>query len=151
AVHSHAVLGDAPQDLSYRGAPTAHVAGDRNVFREGCTVHRGSAGRTLLGNDLYLMTNAHVAHDCTVGDGVILATGAVLGGHVDVGGKVYLSGNAVVHQHVRVGRLAFVQGGWRMTRDVPPFLIAGDLNRLCAVNVVVLRRAGFFSRAVAAI
>jgi UDP-N-acetylglucosamine acyltransferase len=148
-----AVLGHEPQDFGYRGARSSLVVGDRNVFREGCHVHRGTAegSQTVVGNGCYLMTNTHVAHDCGVGDGAILATGAVLGGHVEVGAGAFLSGNCVVHQHVRVGRLALLQGGGRLSRDLPPFLIAGDLNRVRAVNVVGLRRAGFDGTRIAAL
>lgn len=153
AVHMGAVLGHEPQDFGYRGAATRFVAGDRNVFREGCHVHRATAegSETVVGDDCYLMTNTHVAHNCRVGSGAILATGAVIGGHVEVGERAFLSGNCVVHQHVRIGRLALVQGGGRLSRDVPPFLIAGDLNRLRAVNVVGLRRAGFEASQIAAL
>jgi UDP-N-acetylglucosamine acyltransferase len=152
-VHMGVVLGHEPQDLAYCGAPTTLEIGDRNVFREGSQVHRGTAegSRTVVGSDCFVMTNAHIAHNCDVGDGVILATGAVLGGHVQVGARAFVSGNCVVHQHGRIGRLALLQGGARMSRDVPPFLIASGLNRIRAVNVVGLRRAGFDASSVAAL
>ena len=151
AVHMGAVLGHEPQDRAYRGAPTALIAGDRNIFREGCYVHRGTAegSQTTIGDDCFLMTNSHVAHNCDVGDGVILATGAVLGGHVQVGARAFLSGNCVVHQHVRVGRLALIQGGSRMSCDVPPFAITNDLNRVRGLNSTGLERAGFDPAAIA--
>jgi UDP-N-acetylglucosamine acyltransferase len=149
-----AVLGHEPQDLAYRGAPTGLVVGDRNVFREGCTVHRGTAAgsETLIGSDCYLMTNSHVGHNSTIADGVILATGATLAGHVAVGERAFVSGNAVVHQHVRIGRLSMLQGGCAVSRDVPPFLIASrPTNIVVGVNAVGLRRAGFDRAAVAAL
>lgn len=153
AVHMGAVLGHEPQDLAYRGAPTGLVVGDRNVFREGCTVHRGTAegSRTTIGDDCFLMTNSHVGHNCALADGVILASGALLGGHVRVGARAFLSGNAVVHQHVRVGRLALVQGCGRMSADVPPFAIATDLNRVRGLNRTGLKRAGFDAAAIASL
>src|SRR4030095_16254103 len=153
AVHMGAVLGHEPQDRAYRGAPTALIVGDRNIFREGCYVHRGTAegSQTTIGDDCFLMTNSHVAHNCDVGDGVILATGAVLGGHVRVGARAFLSGNCVVHQHVRVGRLALIQGGSRMSCDVPPFAITNDLNRVRGLNSTGLERAGFDPAAIASL
>ncbi len=137
-------LGNEPQDLGYDGAPTGLLIGDRNVFREGCTVHRGTAAgtETVIGDDCYFMANTHVAHNCVVSDGVILANGALLGGHVQVEERAFVSGNAVVHQHTRVGRLAMMQGLCAVSRDVPPFCIASDVNTLRGVNVVGLRRAG---------
>ena len=153
SVHMGAVLGHEPQDRAYRDAPTTLEIGDRNIFREGSQVHRGTApgSKTLVGSDCFVMTNAHIAHNCQIEDGVILATGAVLGGHVRVGERAFVSGNAVVHQHSRIGRLALLQGGARISRDVPPFLIAGDLNRVRAVNVVGLRRAEVAAPSIAAL
>jgi len=153
-VHMGAVLGHEPQDLAYDGAPTRLVVGDRNVFREGCQVHRGTSpgSATVIGSGCYLMTNGHVAHNCVLGDGVIVATGAALGGHVQVGAGAFVSGNALVHQHTRVGRLAMLQGGCAVSRDVPPFLIAArPTNCVAGVNVVGLKRAGFDRARIAAL
>ncbi|MBU6280744.1 acyl-ACP--UDP-N-acetylglucosamine O-acyltransferase [bacterium] len=152
-VHMHVVLGNEPQDLAYRGAPTRLVVGDRNVIREGSHLHRGSKQEaTVVGDDCFLMTNSHVGHDCRVGDGAILATGATLGGHATVGPQAFLSGYCLVHQFVRVGRLALIQGGAAASRDVPPFTIAmRPHNLLVGVNVVGLRRAGLDRAAIGAI
>lgn len=140
-----AVLGGAPQHLGYRGAPTSLRIGDRNTFREGATVHRGAeeGGVTRLGSDVYLMANAHVAHDCRIADGVVFANGALVGGHGEIGERVFLSGNAVVHQFVRVGRLAILRGLSRTSRDVPPFALMDDTHVVRGVNRVGLERAGF--------
>ena len=153
-IHMHVVLGNEPQDLSYRGAPTRLEIGDRNTIREGAHLHRGSAedSPTVVGDDCFLMTNSHVAHDCRVGNGAILATGATLGGHAVVGPRAFLSGYCLVHQHVRVGRLAMVQGGCAVSREVPPFLIAAlPTNQLAGVNAVGLRRAGLDRPAITAL
>lgn len=153
-VHMGAVLGNEPQDLAYRGAPTRLVIGDRNVFREGCHVHRGTApgSATVIGNDCYLMTTSHVGHNCTIGDQVIIASGAVVGGYASVGSRAFLSGNVAVHQFTRVGRLAMLRGGCAASRDVPPFLIAAQpTNTVAGVNTVGLARAGFERGRIAAL
>ena len=144
-IHPGAVLGGAPQDVKYADAPTGLRLGDRNVIREHATLHRGTAPEswTLLGDDNFLMTNAHVAHNCTIGNRVILASGALLGGHVTVGYQSFISGNCVVHQFVRVGRLAIMRGLARASRDIPPFAIADHTHLVRGVNRVGLRRAGF--------
>jgi len=145
-VHPGAVVGDDPQDLAYDGSPTFLEVGHRNVIREGCSLHRGTASgsRTVVGDDCYFMANAHVGHNSRVGDGVILANGAVLGGHVQVGERAFLSAYVMIHQHTRVGRLAMMQGGAAVSMDVPPFCVGVyGTNRVGGVNVVGLRRAGF--------
>ncbi len=143
-VHPGAVLGGAPQDLKYTDAPTGVRIGHRNVFREHAIVNRGTAADTwtTIGDDGYLMSNAHVAHNCVVGDGVILASGALLAGHVTVGDHAFVSGNCVVHQFTRVGRLSIMRGLSRASRDVPPFAILDGTHTVRGVNRVGLRRAG---------
>ena len=144
-IHPGAVIGDAPQDLKYAGAPTGVRIGDRNVIREHAEIHRGTApdSWTTVGDDNFLMTSAHVAHNCVVGNQVILATGAMLGGHVTVGDQAFVSGNCVVHQFVRVGRLSIMRGLSRASRDVPPFAILDGTHTVRGLNRVGLRRAGF--------
>jgi UDP-N-acetylglucosamine acyltransferase len=144
-IHMGAVIGHEPQDLAFSGEETVLRIGDRNVFREHCEVHRGSkpGSPTIIGDDNYLMTHAHVAHDCRIDNHVILATGATLGGHVQVADRAFISGNCVVHQFVRIGRLSIMRGLSRAPRDVPPFVILDETSTVRALNRVGLRRAGF--------
>lgn len=145
-VHPGAVLGGEPQDLAFDPAAETYLRiGDDNVFREHVQVHRGTiaGSATVVGNENYLMQNAHVAHNCRLGDRTILASGALLAGHVEVADRAFLSGNCVVHQHVRIGTLALMRGLARTSRDVPPFCIVDGTHTVRGVNVVGLRRAGF--------
>jgi UDP-N-acetylglucosamine acyltransferase len=138
------VIGEAPQDLKYRGAPTSVRIGDHNVFREHVTIHRstGVESHTWIGSHNFLMANAHVGHNCHVGDYVIIANGALLGGHVEVQDRAFISGNCLVHQFIRVGTLALMQGGSAISKDLAPYTIARGDNGMCGLNVVGLRRAG---------
>jgi UDP-N-acetylglucosamine acyltransferase len=144
--HAGCVIGDAPQDLKYKGEPTRTRIGDKNVFREHVTVHRSTTadGETIIGSNNFFMASSHVGHNCVVGDHVILANGALLGGHVTVQDRAFISGNCCVHQFVRVGTLAMMQGGSAISQDLPPFTtVAHGINELCGLNIVGLRRAGF--------
>ncbi len=138
------VIGEAPQDLKYDGAPTRSRIGDHNVFREHVTVHRSNkkGEETIIGSHAFLMANSHVAHNCSLGDFVILANGALLGGHVTVEDRAFISGNCVVHQFVRVGTLSLMQGGSAISKDLPPYTMARGVNGLCGLNTIGLRRAG---------
>jgi UDP-N-acetylglucosamine acyltransferase len=141
------VIGEAPQDLKYRGAPTALIIRDHNVFREHVTVHRSTRieDATVLGSHNFLMAHCHVAHNCRIGDHVIMANGALLGGHVTLEDRAFISGNCLVHQFVRVGALALMQGGSGISKDLPPYTIARGDNGMCGLNMVGLRRAGLTS------
>jgi UDP-N-acetylglucosamine acyltransferase len=143
--HAGCVIGDAPQDLKYKDEPTRLRIGDHNVFREHVTVHRSTKpdAETIIGSRNFIMANAHVAHNCIVGDHVILVNGALLGGHVEVQDRAFISGNCCVHQFCRVGRLALMQGNSGISKDLPPFTMALRVNEICGLNSVGLRRAGF--------
>jgi UDP-N-acetylglucosamine acyltransferase len=145
--HAGCVIGDAPQDLKYKGEPTRLRVGDGNTFREHVTVNRSNTPEedTVVGSKNLLMASSHVGHNTVVGDEVILANGALLSGHVIVLNRAFISGNCCVHQFVRIGSLAMMQGGSAISKDLPPFCIARGDNGICGLNVVGLRRAGFTS------
>ncbi len=146
-IFQFASIGDAPQDKKYQGEPTRLEIGDRNIFRESCTVNRGTThdkGITRIGNDNLFMAYSHVAHDCVVGNDVVFANCAALAGHVEIGDFVTLGGLTAVHQFVKVGAYAFSGGGTIVTQDVPPYvMVAGNPAEPHGVNAIGLKRRGF--------
>ncbi len=143
-IHMGAVIGHEPQDLKFDRARRSYLrVGDRNVFREYCTVHRGTdtESATVIGNDNFLMASSHVGHNCVIGHNIILANAVLLGGHVHIGDRAFVGGGAVIHQFTLVGRLAMLSGNARVSMDVPPFTIESERNRVHALNLVGLRRA----------
>lgn len=144
--HAGCVIGDAPQDLKYKNAPTRLRIGDHNIFREHVTAHRSNSSDedTVIGSHNFLMAHCHVAHNCRLGDHIVIANGALLAGHVAVQDRAFISGNCVVHQFCRIGTLSLMQGSSAISKDLPPFTVARQgLNTLCGLNSVGLRRAGF--------
>jgi len=152
------VLGGAPQHLGYKGEPTNLTIGDGNIFREHVTIHRGmplgvgpGTGTTRVGNRNLFMAGSHVAHDCVVGNECLFANAAVIGGHVEVGDRALLSGNSAVHQFCRVGRLALLSGASASSKDIPPFWVMQEVNWVCGVNTIGMRRAGISSPEIQAV
>jgi UDP-N-acetylglucosamine acyltransferase len=148
-------IGLVPQDLKFRGEETRVEIGERNVFREGTTVHRGTAGGgglTRIGSDNLFMAQVHVAHDCLVGSHTVFANGSALSGHVEVHDHATLGGFSGVHQFCRVGAHAFMGGATVATRDVLPYsLTVGNRAHFFGLNLVGLRRRGFSASALAAL
>jgi len=146
-IYQFASIGDAPQDKKYQGEPTRLEIGDRNIFRESCTVNRGTThdkGVTRIGDDNLFMAYAHVAHDCVVGNKTVFANCAALGGHVEIGDWVILGGLTAVHQFTKIGAHAFLAGGAIVQRDVPPYVMAaGNPAAPHAVNSEGLKRRGY--------
>jgi UDP-N-acetylglucosamine acyltransferase len=140
------VIGGLPQDTSFHPAtPSGVRIGDRVTIREGVTINRATheATFTSVGDDVFLMANCHVAHDCQLADKVILANGVLLGGHVQIGEATFIGGNAAVHQFVRIGESAMIGGLARVSMDMPPFCMMAERNDLVGLNLVGLRRRGF--------
>jgi UDP-N-acetylglucosamine acyltransferase len=146
-IFQFASIGEAPQDKKYAGEPTRLQIGDRNVFRESCTIHRGTTrdkGVTRIGNDNLFMAYSHVAHDCVVGNNTVFANCASLAGHVEISDWVILGGLTAVHQFAKIGAHAFLGGGSILSRDVPPYVtVAGNPAVPHGVNSEGLRRRGF--------
>src|SRR5882724_3632572 len=141
-----AIIGGEPQDVSFSPTTRSRVEiGERNLIREQSTIHRGTTvdSATKIGDENFLMVNAHVGPNCVIGNKVIIANNVLLGGYVMVDDHAFLGGGSVFHQNMRVGRLVIVQGGSAFGKDIPPFVIAAERNYVFGLNTVGLRRAGF--------
>jgi UDP-N-acetylglucosamine acyltransferase len=146
-IYQFASIGDDPQDKKYAGERTRLEIGNGNVFREFCTINRGTvqdAGVTRIGDDNLFMAYAHVAHDCVIGSHVIMANCATLGGHVHLDDWVVMGGFSAVHQFGKVGAHAFLANNSAVTRDVPPYvMVVGQPAVPHSVNAEGLKRRGF--------
>lgn len=154
-VFPYSVIGFPPQDLKYSGEPTRVEVGDRNVFREGCQVHRGTVGGgglSSIGDDCYFMALSHIAHDCKVGNHVLFANAGTLAGHVEVGHYATVGAYSGVHQFCRVGQYAFIGGYSVITRDALPYCLTVGNRALCyGINRIGLRRQGFSREVISAL
>jgi UDP-N-acetylglucosamine acyltransferase len=146
-IFQFASIGSDPQDKKYRGERSYLEIGDQNVFREFCTVNRGTAndqGVTRIGSHNLFMAYTHVAHDCVLGDHIVMANCATLAGHVRLGDWVHMGGLSAAHQFSKIGAHAFIANNTAVTRDVPPYVLAvGQPAEPHSVNVEGMRRRGF--------
>jgi UDP-N-acetylglucosamine acyltransferase len=148
-----ASIGLPPQDLKYKGEDTVLEIGERNIFREFVTIHRGTqggGGRTTIGDRNLFMGYVHVAHDCHVGTETIFGPHATLGGHVSVEDYANISAGSAVHQYCRVGRHAFIGGYSVVTKDALPYArtVGSRPARIFGANTIGLMRRGFSSETV---
>ncbi|WP_289057337.1 acyl-ACP--UDP-N-acetylglucosamine O-acyltransferase [uncultured Flavobacterium sp.] len=147
-IHSNAVLGGMPQDLKYRGEYTLLEIGDNNIIREFVTINKGtiSKGKTSIGNSNLIMSNAHIGHDCVIGNNSIIGFSVGMAGEVIVQDWVNISGLTAIHQFSIIGEHAMISGLSRVVKDVPPYIIvAHEPLRFAGVNTVGLKRREFTS------
>ncbi len=142
---SGVIIGGLPQHTAARAPFCQVVIGHRNTFREGVTIHRAmkESEATTIGNDNYLMVNAHLGHDVRIGNHNVMVNNVMCGGHVQIGNNVNLGGATGVHQFCRIGSLAMVGAQSHVIQDVPPFVtVDGLTSRIVGLNQIGLRRNG---------
>jgi UDP-N-acetylglucosamine acyltransferase len=145
-IHPGAVISGTPQDKKFDGEYTTSFIGDNTVIREFATINRGTKAKdkTIIGSNCLIMSYGHVAHDSIIGNGCIVGSYAGLAGEVEMGDFAILSPGSLVHQFCRLGTHVMIQGGSKVTKDVPPYCMAGrEPLAYTGVNSVGLRRRGF--------
>jgi len=146
-IFQFASIGEEPQDKKYAGEDTELVIGDNNTIRELCTFSRGTTqggGKTIIGNNNWIMACVHIAHDCILGDNIIMANNASLAGHVTVGDWAILSGYSLIHQFCNVGEHSFTSFASHVNQSIPPYVtVSGEKARAKGVNTEGLKRRGY--------
>jgi UDP-N-acetylglucosamine acyltransferase len=140
------VLGTDPLDKAFGGARSYLRIGDGNQIREHYTISRGTQpeSATEIGDENYIMTSGHIAHNCKIGNRTVIASCALIAGYVEVEDEAFISGGVVVHQYSKIGRLAMIGGNTRVNSDVPPFFLYSGFNVAAkGLNLVGLKRAGY--------
>lgn len=144
-LHAHVALGFPAQNIGTKASlGNIHIKKNCEI-REFASIHASKYhdGKTIIGNNCYIMNYCHVAHDCTLEDHVTLINGSMLGGHTYVERNAILMGNAATHQFTRVGRLTAVAPYSGARQDLPPFCIFnGQPGGFAGLNVIGLKRAG---------
>lgn len=145
-VFPNAVIGCIPQDLKFKGEETWTIIGDNCVLREFVTIHRGTAskGKTVVGSNNLIMAYCHVAHDCILHDNIIMSNCTQLAGEVEVDDYAIIGGGTLVHQFTHIGGHCMIQGGSKINKDIPPYIIAArEPIAYCGINSIGLNRRGF--------
>lgn len=154
-IYQFCSLGEGPQHLGYKGEATRLEIGDRNVFREYCTLNRATTaggGITAVGNDNFLMAYCHVAHDCRIGNHTVFANNSSLAGHVAIGDYAVLGGFTLVHQFCRIGPYCMTGVNTVLFQDVPPYVMAaGHPSAPHGLNLRGLKRRGFTAEQITAL
>lgn len=145
-IHHGAAVSTIPQDLKFGGEVTAFEIGEGTVIREYATLNRGTnhSKKSVIGKNCFVMAYAHIAHDCRIGDNVILANSVQMGGHVEIGDWAIIGGGTVIHQFSKIGIHVMAGGGFRIVKDLPPFILTGGYPlKFEGINTIGLRRRGF--------
>ena len=142
--YQFSTIGEDTPDKKFKGEKTELEIGDRNIFREGVTVHRGTVqdkGITSIGSDNLLMAYSHIAHDCIVGDANVFANNSGIAGHVNVGNNITIGALTTIHQFCNIGDYSFIGMNTSINMDIPAFVkVAADPARVIGLNSVGMTR-----------
>ena len=144
-VHQNTVISAIPQDFNYTGGNTLCVIGNDNIIRENVVINRATYedGETRIGDGNFLMEGVHLSHDVHVGNESVMGYGTKIAGDVEIGNHVIFSSGVIVNSNVRIGGASMVTSGVRISRDVPPFIVATDNPvRYAGVNETLLKSSG---------
>ncbi len=150
-VYQNAVLGAVPQDFHYTGEDSELLIGDNNQIRENVVIARGThaGGATRIGNDNFITEKVHICHDVEIGNHCVLGIGSTIAGECKLEDCVILSGAVILHQYCHIGQWTLIQGGCRISKDVPPYIIMnGNPAEYHGVNHVVLSHNNFSDRVI---
>lgn len=148
------VLGTDPLDKNFSGERSYLKIGDGNRIREHYTISRGTEPEsvTVIGDNNYIMTSGHIAHNCRLGSNIVVCSCALIAGYVEIEDQAFVSGGVVVHQFSKIGRLAMIGGNTRVNKDAAPYFLYSEFNITpCGLNLVGLRRSGFSPADIAAL
>ena len=145
-VFQNTVLGAVPQDFNYKGDPSHLIIGNGNIIRENVVINRAtfSDGKTVIGNNNFLMEGVHVSHDTKIGNGCVFGYGTKIAGDCVIEDAVIFSSGVIANPGARVGKASMVQSGCRFSKDIPPYIVAAhEPIAFYSINTKVLEITGF--------
>lgn len=144
-VSPFAVLGGRTQDLKFKGGNPGVKIGDNNTIREYVTINAATndGDFTTVGNGCHILAYSHIAHCCHIGNGVIIVNACQVAGHVVIEDMATIEGSVGIVQFMRVGSMAYIGAMSKITKDVPPYMIAhGDPIQVRSINRIGMERRG---------
>lgn len=146
-----AIIGAEPQDLKYRGERSEVIIGDNTTIREYVTINKGTISKmkTVIGSNVLIMAYSHIGHDCEIADNVIISNATHIAGEVVIDKNATISAGVLVHQFSRIAQNTMIQGGSKVTKDIPPYITVGrEPLAYVGINLTGLKRRGFTEQAI---
>ena len=143
-IHGYTIIGPPALAHGVKQMLGYITIGNDTEIRQFVAIHssRYENGKTIVGNNCYIMNYCHVAHDSVLEDNVTLINSVNLGGHTHIEHHSMLMANSATHQFCRVGAFAALAPFSGIRQDIPPFgIYDGRPARFNGINRVALKRA----------
>ncbi|MFH1644521.1 MAG: acyl-ACP--UDP-N-acetylglucosamine O-acyltransferase [bacterium] len=142
-IYPNVSIGFPAQNLSTTKSLGTIEIGQNCQIREFVTISASKyeTGKTVIGNNCYIMSYSHIAHDVILEDNVTLINNVNLAGHVHVEKNAFLMANAAAHQFCKIGQYTALAPYSAIRKDLPPFcMFSGLPATFYGLNINLLRQ-----------
>ncbi|WP_100643324.1 UDP-3-O-(3-hydroxymyristoyl)glucosamine N-acyltransferase [Alteromonas facilis] len=94
------------------------IVGDRSQIGAGCTIDRGALEDTIIGTNVIIDNQVHVAHNCRIGDHSCICGQTGMAGSVTIGKYVVIAGGVVINGHLSIADKVQITGFSMITSDI---------------------------------
>lgn len=108
---------DVPFPMPHRGRV---VIGDNVEIGACSTIARGVMVDTVLGDNVKIDDQSHIAHNVIIGENTLITGGVQIGGSAVIGKNVWIATSCSILNHVTVGDGAFLCISSVIAKDVKP-------------------------------
>ena len=84
----------------------------------GSTIDRGSLSNTVIGKNVFLDNQIHVAHNNKIGNNCIIAGQVGIAGSSSLGDNVMIGGQAGISGHLKIGNNVHIGGGSGVIKNI---------------------------------
>ena len=103
-IGANCIIGAPAEHKGLWGTPSPYkvIIGDNTIITGAVTIDAGTVNDTVIGEDCFIMKQAHIGHDAVIGDRCTISPHATIGGHCILGDDVNFGMNSVIHQRAQV-------------------------------------------------
>ena len=117
---SYCSVGSPAESIGYFDSNNGITTiGNNNIFREFITINAGTTKTTTLKNNIVMLRNSHVGHDCVLEDNVKLLCNVLIGGYSYLMEGANFGLGSICHQLVKIGAYSMIGMGTIITKTTP--------------------------------
>ena len=141
---SHCVIGSKAEhrDFFHQNGKGVFIFSN-NIFREFITINEGTFKPTVINNNITMLRNSHIGHDCFISDKVTLSCNVLIGGESHIMEGVNMGLGSICHQYSVIGSYAMIGMGGIVTKSSvikPGEIHVGNPCRFLKMNKIGLER-----------
>jgi UDP-3-O-[3-hydroxymyristoyl] glucosamine N-acyltransferase len=94
------------------------IIGDDTHIGAGCTIDRGALEDTVIGYNVIIDNQVHIAHNCVIGDHACICGATGMAGSCNIGKYVVIAGSCAINGHITIADGVQITGFSMVTSDI---------------------------------